>query len=124
MSLKYSCACSLVEEAPKMERSTARVLLMALAFSAGARSVTPARAQPAVEGEWSGVITWGATPFSAVEAIHTFMLPTGKVMFWQTWRESIGLWDPVTAQFSTASFPLPAGMPPTVAYNPFCSGHA
>jgi len=42
-------------------------------------------------------------------------LPTGKVLFWQTWTESTGLWDPVSNQFSTADVPL---------HNPFCAGHA
>ena len=28
------------------------------------------------------------------------LLPTGKVMFWQSWNASVGLWDPVTQQFS------------------------
>ena len=76
-------------------------------------------AQPAVEGDWSSVFTWGQG--GGYEAIHVHMLPTGKVMFWQTWRESTGLWDPVTNQFSAAAFPLPSSNP---TYNPFCSGHA
>jgi hypothetical protein len=56
-----------------------------------------------------------------VEAIHMAMLPTGKVMFWQYSASSIGLWDPVTSQFSAA--PQPAGGSPPFL-NPFCSGHA
>ena len=51
-----------------------------------------------------------------MEAVHTFLLPNGKVMFWSTWRESVGLWNPTTQQFSVAGN-LPA-------FNPFCSGHA
>jgi hypothetical protein len=81
------------------------------AFSYGA---TQLHAQSSVEGDWTSVFTWGGG--GGVEAVHTFMLPTGKVMFWSTWRESVGLWDPVTDQFSTTGN-LPA-------YNPFCSGHA
>jgi Domain of unknown function (DUF1929) len=107
-----------------IQRPAAQLLPFVLCCAAGALGVASAGAQPTVEGEWSDVIAWGANPFSAVEAIHTFMLPTGKVMFWQTWRESIGLWDPATGQFSAASFPLPAGMPPVSGFNPFCSGHA
>jgi len=48
-------------------------------------TVPTVRAQTAVEGQWSGVLNW------PVEAIHTVMLPTGKVLVWQTWRESVGL---------------------------------
>lgn len=71
-------------------------------------------AQPAVDGQWTNVFTWGGG--GGIEAIHTFLLPTGKVMFWSTWRESVGLWDPINNQFSTA-----ANLP---AFNVFCSGHA
>jgi hypothetical protein len=52
-----------------------------------------------------------------VEAIHTTLLPTGKVMFWQSWNTSTGLWDPATNQFSTPQHP-------PSAHNIFCSGHA
>jgi len=74
----------------------------------------PAHAQPAVDGQWTSDFTWGGG--GGIEAVHTFLLPTGKVMFWSTWRESVGLWDPVSSQFSTAGN-LPA-------FNVFCSGHA
>jgi hypothetical protein len=50
-----------------------------------------------------------------VEAIHLAMLPTGRVLFWQYSASSVGLWDPVTQQFSAADLPI---------HNPFCSGHA
>ena len=60
------------------------------------------------------MITWGSTPQTAIQAIHISMLPTGKVLFWQTWRESVGLWDPETGAFSAAAIP---------SYNVFCSGH-
>jgi hypothetical protein len=49
------------------------------------------------------------------------LLPTGKVMFWQYSASSIGLWDPVTAQFSSAPQPSGGSQP---YLNPFCSGHA
>ena len=66
--------------------------------------------QPSLEGEWSGTI-----PFNNIEAIHTTMLPTGKVMFWQTWTDGTALWDPVTGEFSAMASP---------SVNIFCSGHA
>ena len=78
--------------------------------------VATASAQPSAVGQWTGVLPWGQG--GGIEAIHVHLLPTGKVMFWQTWRESIGLWDPVTQNFSTAAFPNPS------SFNPFCSGHA
>ena len=67
-------------------------------------------AQPSVEGQWSGTI-----PFNNIEAIHTTLLPTGKVMFWQTWTDSPALWDPSTGLFSDVTSP---------SINIFCSGHA
>jgi len=71
--------------------------------------VAPLHAQPSAMGEWSAILDW------PVEAVHATLLPTGKVMIWQTWTESVGLWDPLTLQFSAADLPL---------HNPFCSGHA
>ena len=50
-----------------------------------------------------------------IEAIHATMLPTGKVMVWQSWTQSVGLWDPETEQFSQPSLP---------DINIFCSSHA
>jgi hypothetical protein len=85
---------------------TAAVAWLALTTSGSA-----CRAQTSLKGQWTGVQTW------PVEAIHTTLLPTGKVLFWQSWRESVGLWDPATNQFSTA------GLTPS-NHNIFCSGHA
>jgi hypothetical protein len=84
----------------------ATVVSTALAAFAG-----NARAQSSLVGQWTGVQTW------PVEAIHTTLLPTGKVMFWQTWNTSTGLWDPATGQFTTPQHP-PSN------HNIFCSGHA
>ncbi len=72
-----------------------------------------AQAQPSAVGQWTGVFSWGQA--GGVEAVHLFMLPTGKVMFWAYDRTSVGLWNPVTSQFSATGLP---------SYNPFCSGHA
>ncbi len=69
-----------------------------------------ASAQPASQvGDWTGVINW------PIEAIHATLLPTGKVMVWQTWTDSIALWDPATQQFTDAANPN---------VNIFCAGHA
>jgi galactose oxidase len=88
--------------------AAATVTIAWIALAAGGASC---RAQSSLIGQWTGVQTW------PVEAIHTTLLPTGKVLFWQSWRESVGLWDPVTNLFSTA------GLPPS-NHNVFCSGHA
>lgn len=91
-----------------MPRFSVRVLLASLCLF-----VIPCAtvyAQPSVEGQWSGTI-----PFNNIEAIHTTLLPTGKVMFWQTWTSSTTLWDPVTGQFSDMTSP---------SINIFCSAHA
>lgn len=93
----------------RMRRLATAVLMGML----GATSA-PVLAQPGVDGTWSNVFSWGGG--GGIEAIHTFMLPTGKVMFWSGWRESVGLWDPVTNQFS-----VPGNLP---SFNVFCSGHA
>ena len=92
-----------------MNQRFALLLNLPLATFAAVISAVPSRAQPPTIGQWTGVIDW------PIEVIHAAMLPTGKVMIWQSWRESVGLWDPVTEQFSAADLPL---------HNPFCSGHA
>lgn len=99
-----------------MKRAVARLLVLAALLFADKIDFRPLWAQSSLIGDWSGSFTWGQG--GGYEAIHVHMLPTGKVMFWQTWRESTGLWDPVTNQFSAAPFPNPS------SFNPFCSGHA
>ncbi len=76
----------------------------------------------------SQVGSWSDPPFVMPNvAIHTHVLPTGKVLFWG--RRELGqnldtpdttphIWDPVTGLFD-----LPAP-PPTPKHNIFCSGHA
>lgn len=94
-----------------------RLILLAI-LGLASFACAPLSAQPASDGQWTSVFEFG--PPGGIEAIHVSMLPTGKVMFWQTWRESIGLWDPATQQFSATPFPLPGG---ASSYNPFCAGH-
>ena len=70
---------------------------------------TPTRLE-ATTGQWSPVITW---PQSAV---HTHLLPTGKVLFTSEFAfgDAPLIWDPSTDQIVSA---------PGVDYNPFCAGH-
>jgi hypothetical protein len=82
-----------------------------LLFTALAGSARPLGAQTSTLGQWTAVQQW------PVEAIHATLLPTGKVFFWQSWNASVGLWDPVTEQFSSPQ------QPPS-NHNIFCSGHA
>ena len=62
-------------------------------------------------GQWSPVMTW---PFKAV---HTHVLPTGKVMFWDSFDlgDNARMWDPTTNVFSTLS---------KSGVNIFCTGHS
>ena len=59
-------------------------------------------------GHWDNPQSW------PVVAIHTHVLPTGQVMFWDRFGE-VRLWDPVTDAFSTPDQP---------GFDVFCSGHA
>jgi hypothetical protein len=94
-----------------MIQNTARLLCLALLASV--TCAESLRAQPAEIGQWSSVINW------PIEAIHSVMLPTGKVMVWQTWTTSVGLWDPSTSAFSSIT-----GAGQQASVNPFCAGHA
>jgi len=70
-----------------------------------------AYAQSSVVGQWSSVMT---TPY---EAVHMVLLPTGKVMMWSHFAESLHpqLWDPATGNFAAAAQP---------SYQIFCAGHS
>jgi len=81
-------------------------------------SGTLAQEKPEQVGQWSDVIPWRNI------AIHTHVLPSGKVMYWS--RHEPGetldatditprLWDPTTNVFSDLARP---------GYNIFCAGHA
>ena len=73
------------------------------------RTPTPTTGPQAV-GAWSSLQTWPQL------AIHTHMLPTGKVMFWSRGGASDPqLWDPTTGALTPAAPP---------GYDAFCSGHS
>ncbi|HEV2826348.1 MAG TPA: galactose oxidase-like domain-containing protein, partial [Pyrinomonadaceae bacterium] len=67
-----------------------------------------AQGGPSTMGQWSSVQAW---PY---RAIHAQLLPTGKVMFWDSYEyaDFPQLWDPATATITPAS---PSG------YNIFCT---
>ena len=75
----------------------------------GNRTCLPVNAQSSTVGQWSSVQTW---PY---RGIHTQMLPTGKVIFWDSYlnADKPQLWDPTTSSITPAT---PSG------YNIFCTG--
>jgi hypothetical protein len=82
-----------------------------LIMGSGIGACPPVNAQPTPDlvGQWSNVQTW---PY---RAIHAHMLPTGKVMFWDSYGSADypQLWDPTTASISPAA---------QAGYNIFCTG--
>jgi hypothetical protein len=68
-----------------------------------------ADAQTSQVGQWSGVQTWPYNPK------HAQMLPTGKVMFWDSYENADfpQLWDPSTSIITAAA---------RAGYNIFCTG--
>src|SRR5436190_1998149 len=91
--------------ANKQFRWTVRLLTAAITFpSLFAQS-------SAMVGQWSPVIIW---PFKAV---HTHVLPTSKVMFWDSFDlgDNARLWDPATNTFTTLA---------QSGVNIFCTGHS
>jgi hypothetical protein len=70
----------------------------------------PAQAQPDAVGEWSPVVSW------PVVAIHTHLLPNGKVLVWpRDGGNQAKIWDPATITFTAV---------PLSTMNVFCAGHA
>ncbi|MBI2946443.1 MAG: DUF1929 domain-containing protein [Verrucomicrobia bacterium] len=65
-------------------------------------------AQPDVVGQWGTVQGW---PFVSV---HTHLLPTGKVLFWD-YSGNSRLWDPATTAITSPTQP---------GRNLFCAGHS
>jgi galactose oxidase len=99
-------------------------LSLMLAICAGFWSAPEASAQapPNQVGQWSPLIPLGNV------AVHTHVLPTGKVLFWprhepnetrnpDPQRTLARLWDPATLK-------LISPPPPSLPHNLFCSGHA
>ncbi|TME31075.1 MAG: DUF1929 domain-containing protein [Chloroflexi bacterium] len=85
--------------------------------TAGAATATEPRAavaaaatDPASAGQWSSVQSW------PIVAIHTTLLPNGKVLAWDTDTSGVGVqvYDPITNGFSAAPY-SPANL--------FCAGH-
>ncbi|WP_233602073.1 galactose oxidase-like domain-containing protein [Corallococcus sp. CA047B] len=91
-----------------MLRTWRLAVLAAWAFTAAARAQA---LDPAVSGQWSAVRTW---PYSAV---HTHLLPTGKVMWFSEFGDGDNphLWDPQTNVLTAL---------PKAGFNIFCAGHA
>src|SRR5262249_9858487 len=59
---------------------------------------------PAISGQWSSAIDAQVIP------IHTQVLPTGKILFWQNegdTRDEIRLWDPANGSLNTPALPPP-----------------
>jgi hypothetical protein len=86
-------------------------VLLALFLLAGLALPHPARSQngsAASVGQWGGVMSWPEP------AIHSQLLPTGKVMF--NARTSVNyVWDPNTGSVGTLALN---------SYSIFCTGHA
>ncbi|HKS36160.1 MAG TPA: galactose oxidase-like domain-containing protein [Verrucomicrobiae bacterium] len=86
----------------------ARIIAVAALLLAGAILMPPAHGQPSVVGQW------GATqPFPFV-SVHTCLLPTGKIIFWD-YSGNTRLWDPATTAITTPAQP---------GRNTFCSGNS
>ena len=79
--------------------------LLALACLASAMSALAQN--PAVVGQWGPLTPWPSV------SIHTHVLHTGKVLFWD-YVDAPRTWNPVTGAF---------GVLPLVGHNPFCGGH-
>ena len=68
-------------------------------------------AQPSSVGQWSAVQTWPK------RAIQAQLLPTGRVLFWDSYSnaDQPATWDPATGTTTPLATP---------GYNTFCSGHS
>ena len=86
-------------------RCSTIILIVAMATLA----LQPANVLTQSAGEWSAVMAW---PY---RAIHTALLPTNKVLFWDSYEKADNpqLWDWATNTISTAT---------KAGYNIFCTG--
>jgi galactose oxidase-like protein/fibronectin type III domain protein/Kelch motif protein len=75
---------------------------------AGVAALCPTHAQPSTVGQWGTTQTF---PFVSV---HTCLLPTGKIIFWD-YSGNTRLWDPATTAITTPAQP---------GRNTFCSGNS
>jgi hypothetical protein len=67
-------------------------------------------ADPSLAGQWSATESW------QIIAIHTSLLPTGKVMYWENLANvTPRLWDPATDLIVSTT---------QLGYNAFCTGHS
>src|SRR6266487_3020677 len=84
------------------ERSKARLLALGSFAVAQFIAVSSTSAQdPATVGQFSSVMTW---PYKAV---HTHLLPTGKVLYWSQYGNGFypQLWNPSTNTNTAATQP-------------------
>src|ERR1051326_7028495 len=67
-------------------------------------------AQATTQGQWSALATW------PTRAVHTTLLPDGRVFFVSYYSESLQphIWDPATNTFTTTA---------SSSYALFCAGH-
>lgn len=84
--------------------AAAFLLLFSLAVT------VPCFAQATTQGQWSAVANW------PTRAVHTTLLPDGRVFFVSYYTESLQphIWDPVSNTFTTTA---------PSAYELFCAGH-
>jgi hypothetical protein len=77
----------------------------------GSSAQTEMLATASSVGQWSAVQSW------PVQATHSHLLPTGKVLFYPAWSQGDTpyVWDPSTGGLVGSALP---------GYNIFCSGHA
>ena len=93
----------------------------------------PARPQSSAPtmGAWSPLLNWGLINGQEGLAIHTHLLPDGRVLFWNFNTGGIFIWnyDPAINDASAQPFPVAAPTPiqrlaPAQPTNLFCAGHS
>ncbi len=96
----------------RKERGRACVLALLLALlvvaGPGLHRAGAQAGDPSLVGQWSALKIW------PVVAVHTHLLPTGKVMFWP-YSDGPRLWDPASDALTNLA---------SAGYNLFCSAHA